>query len=556
MEDQKRSLLAIGLILAFVYVWFEYFVPKPVPPTPTTESTAAGTAAPSPSAAPATATPVVAKSAATPPVHAPARKTVTESALAEIVWTDQPGVPEEIRLKNFKVDRKKDSAAVSVVPLRGKAPAPLRWTLDVDGAAFGEDGAAYELQSQEKESLTYARTLANGLTVRKTYGWSDGSYSIRQTVEIANPTGATVTVRPTVALSTGARAEKSGFMNPGDPIRVLAYVNDKSVRLTDSDVAKQKELPKGDISWAGFDSRYFLLAALPVEGKFSSFSVGSKFSEGEQAPELALNLEYLPKKLEAGASGRWVLDFYAGPKDIGILRAAGGTLDRAIDLGDWLGPIARPMLLFLRWLYGMIPNYGIAILLLTVLVRLLMFPLTQMQAKSMRKMTSHKPQMDALKEKYGDKKDVYQRELMAYMRTHRINPMGGCLLLLPQMPIFFALYRVLYNSIELRQAPFAFWIHDLSAHDPFFVLPVVLGAAMFFQQKLTPTPGADPAQAAMMKFMPVMFSVFMLFLPAGLNLYILVSTVWGVAQQYWTQRGALPAAQKATTKSAERKTLA
>ena len=122
------------------------------------------------------------------------------------------------------------------------------------------------------------------------------------------------------------------------------------------------------------------------------------------------------------------------------------------------------------------------------------------------------------------------------MRTHKINPMGGCLLILPQLPIFFALYRVLWNSIELRHAPFVFWIRDLSAHDPLFVLPVLLGVAMFLQQKMTPSPGADPAQQAMMKFMPLLFTAMMIFLPAGLNLYIFVSTLWGVVQQYWVQR--------------------
>jgi YidC/Oxa1 family membrane protein insertase len=169
-----------------------------------------------------------------------------------------------------------------------------------------------------------------------------------------------------------------------------------------------------------------------------------------------------------------------------------------------------------------------------------MFPLAQQQAKSMRKMQEHKPEMDALKAKYADNKEAYSRELMTYMRTHKINPMGGCLLLLPQLPIFFALYRVLYNAIELRQAPFAFWIRDLASHDPYFVLPIVLGAVMFYQQKITPTPGMDPAQATVMKIMPVMFTVFMLFLPSGLNLYILVSTLWGIGQQLMVQRGLAP----------------
>jgi YidC/Oxa1 family membrane protein insertase len=154
----------------------------------------------------------------------------------------------------------------------------------------------------------------------------------------------------------------------------------------------------------------------------------------------------------------------------------------------------------------------------------------------MKKMQEHKPEMDAIREKYKDNKEAQSRELMNYMKQNRINPMGGCLLLLPQLPIFFSLYRVIYNSIELRQAPFFGWIRDLSIHDPYFVTPILLGGVMFYQQRITPSPGLDPAQQTMMKIMPVMFSVFMLTLPAGLNLYILVSTLWGIGQQLWVTK--------------------
>ena len=255
-----------------------------------------------------------------------------------------------------------------------------------------------------------------------------------------------------------------------------------------------------------------------------------------------LLLVLLSWEIPAGGAQTYSLRLFAGPKDIGVLEKAGASLGRAIDLGDWLGWIARPMLFFLRWLYSIIPNYGIAIILLTVVVRLLMFPMAQMQARSMKRMQEHKPQMDALKAKHKDDKEGYSSALMSYMRQNKINPMGGCLLLLPQLPIFFALYRVLWNSIELRQAPFAFWIHDLSTHDPAFVLPVLLGISMFLQQKMTPNPTADPTQQTMMKVMPLLFTGMMIFLPAGLNLYIFVSTLWGVVQQYWVQRQHSPAA--------------
>ena len=309
-------------------------------------------------------------------------------------------------------------------------------------------------------------------------------------------------------------------------------------------VQDKDEIPSGDIEWAGFDSRYFLMAALPKQGRWTEIKLGlisdvsgvQGSTQGETDLEkmlVELHLVYPPRDLAPRGTQDYALDLFVGPKDIGLLEGVSKGLERSIDLGDWLGWIARPILYFLRWLHTFIPNYGVAIILLTVVVRLAMFPLAHMQAKSMRRMQDHKGELDALKEKYKDQKEVYSKELMAYMRKHKINPMGGCLLLLPQMPVFFALYRVLYNSIELRHAPFMLWIQDLSDYDPYFVTPVLLGIAMFLQQKMTPTPTADPMQAKMMKIMPVMFAGFMLFLPSGLTLYILISTIWGIAQQYW-----------------------
>jgi len=248
-------------------------------------------------------------------------------------------------------------------------------------------------------------------------------------------------------------------------------------------------------------------------------------------------LMYPKRILKAGKSIKYSSKLFAGPKEISTLKKMGRGMDKAIDLGDWIGPISRPLLYFLKWLYRLIHNYGVAIIILTIVVRMLMYPLTAMQSKSMKKMQMLKPEIDKLKAKYKGDKEALNREMMKMWKLHKVNPLGGCFPLLLQLPIFFALYRVLYNAIELRHAPFMLWIKDLSDYDPYFVTPILMGVSFFLQQKIMPQSMGDEAQQKMMKWMfPIMFTVLMLFLPAGLTLYIFVSTILGIVQQLFNMR--------------------
>ncbi len=545
MEDQKRFIFAIVLMSAFLFFWFQFLGPKQPPRgvvpagTPGIQATTAPTT-PGASKSPEPVRP--------PKATIPEKTLVRTTSLMDLAWGNQPGTLLKATLRKFRTTAKPAAPFVTVVPFTGATEPPLEWRFDVDGRTYDDKDQAYEVLEDAPEKIVFERKLSPILRIRKTFVWNNQTYGMDETVEAFNTDTKSHKIKAETALAAGTGESKAPTMfNPGDPLHATARINEKSIRLTPGALLKGTSFPVGDIQWAGFDSRYFLLSLLPTEGRWQELrgeailkdAAGGAKTE-QNVAELRLAFAYPPRDVGPGESERWGLRMYAGPKDIGLLRAMGSEMDHAIDLGDWLGPIARPILDFLRFLYRIIPNYGIAILLLTVLVRLILFPFAHMQAKSFRKMQEHKPHMDALKTKHGDNKEAYSRELMSYMKTHRINPMGGCLLLLPQLPIFFALYRVLYNSIELRQAPFAFWISDLSAHDPYFVLPVVLGVAMFIQQKMTPTPGVDPAQQTMMKIMPVMFTFFMLFLPSGLTLYILVSTLWGIGQQAWVQRGMAP----------------
>lgn len=545
MSHEKRFLLAMGLTIAFLYVWFEFMVPKPKPvavKSPVTTSATPGVSvSPTPAAASPTTT-ALPESVYKKPKDVEAIDTEVSFTVPDPLYTarytNQGGVVKSVVLQKYHREVKDPESHVQVIPLGAEAKSPLGLEFTVDGVSVADETITYQTAVDRGVKTKHPRhffaDLFSKLQVEKGIAFSQDQYQSTWEINLTNTSLAPFKLGVKTFLSAALPPAKSGgFLAPKEtPIRATSYINDESHHWSLEDLQKTPKIPVGDISWAGFDSQYFLLAALPEQGRWQSMDLQKT---GDK--EMQLSLVYPEWTLEPGKTLSYRIKLYAGPKDISALKGVAPSLDRAIDLGNWLGLVARPMLSFLRWVHGLIPNYGVAIILLTILVRLLLTPLTAMQAKSMKKMQEHKPMMDELKERFKDNKEAYSRELMTYMRTHKINPMGGCLLLLPQLPIFFALYRVLYNSIELRHEPFLFWIRDLAAHDPYFVLPALLGIAMFFQQKLTPTPSADEAQQMMMKIMPVMFTVFMLFLPAGLNLYILVSTLWGVAQQYKIQHG-------------------
>ena len=226
--------------------------------------------------------------------------------------------------------------------------------------------------------------------------------------------------------------------------------------------------------------------------------------------------------------------FYAGPKDQDRLAAIAPNLNLTVDYG-FLWWLADPLFHLLEWLHGLVKNWGLSIILLTMMVKLVLFPLSAASYKSMANMRRVAPQMKRLQERYSDDRQKLSQEMMAFYKKEKINPLGGCLPMVLQMPVFLALYWVLFESVELRQAPFLFWIRDLSVMDPLFVLPILMGGSMFLTQTLNPPP-PDPTQARVMKFMPVIFTVMFLFFPAGLVLYWLVNNLLSLAQQWFITR--------------------
>lgn len=327
--------------------------------------------------------------------------------------------------------------------------------------------------------------------------------------------------------------DKEGSIFGQAPDKVhLVYRDANERKGVMADSLKENIESSAGIKWLGVDTKYFVLAMAPAEDlrKDSGVQITKGFEKGEPM---------VRGSFVVPTNGRQELDLnfklYFGPKHLEDLNAADPILTDAIDFG-WTSAIAIPMLKALKWLYTYVQNYGIAIILLTALIKMALFPLTYKSMKSMAKMAKLQPQLNALREKYKDDKEKLNAEMMNFMKVNGYNPVSGCLPILLQMPIFFALYRVFFNSMELYQSPFFGWIHDLSRPDPFFVTPVVLAGLMYLQQKLSPNTATDPTQQKMMQFMPLMFGVFMLALPAGLNVYMVVNSLVSIGQQYYLNK--------------------
>jgi YidC/Oxa1 family membrane protein insertase len=315
----------------------------------------------------------------------------------------------------------------------------------------------------------------------------------------------------------------------------VAILNGSSVERIEFKKVENLQQRTGVIQWAGVESQYFASLVLPSSGRTFATSQIRPFAFKEKDQEIFLAAVDAP--LSPGEKAR----VFFGPKEQSILKGTHPNLVHVIDFG-WLGVVVEYLLLVLNWIYGWVRNYGWAIIILTFLITLALFPLRYKQMVAMKKMQKLQPQLKAIQERYKKaKKSAEERqkmntETMALYKEHGVNPLGGCLPLLLQMPILFAFYSMLANSFELRGAPFMFWIQDLAAKDPYYITPLVMGVTMLISMKMTPTTTTDPMQSKMMMIMPVMMTFMFLNLSAGLNLYFLFSNVFSIAMQKVSER--------------------
>jgi YidC/Oxa1 family membrane protein insertase len=384
----------------------------------------------------------------------------------------------------------------------------------------------------------------NDVHVTKIYRFRRGSYVVDMTHEIVNKGAAPIQPYGYFQFLRDDRAPAGDSMMLPTYTGVAIYTErEKFQKVSFSDIEKGKatHARTSQDGWVALLQHYFLGAWLPqgdTQREFYTRRVNGLYAAGVIIPA---------PMLAPGASAVLTVPLYAGPQEQHKLAELAPGLDLAIDYG-WLTIISVPLFWLLSWLYQWVGNWGTAIILLTVIIKLIFYPLSEASYRSMARMRVMAPKMQRLKEQYGDDRQRMQQAMMELYKTEKINPLGGCLPIVVQIPVFIALYWVLLASVELRHAPFMLWINDLSRPDPWFILPVLMGATMVIQTRLNPVP-PDPIQAKVMKIMPVAFSIFFFFFPAGLVLYWLVNNILSIAQQWYInqklERASLAAPRKA-----------
>lgn len=424
----------------------------------------------------------------------------------------------------------------------------LPLALEMTGVAI-PSSARWSVTESSSDTLSFEWS-GDGVTVTRNWKIADPPYQLLSSVEVRNDTSSSraVGLGVTSAHYVRREEEKGGFFGRPSPAlsHGICHYGDETVREDREGLLSENESRPmqphsfgGDVDFVALSSVYFAIIAAPADEPAERCDLLSTDRGGTvDEPDGTLfesKLVYASRQLDPGQSTKFETDVYAGPKDYDALEAFGHTATNVIDLG-WFSFIARGMSWLLRAIYGFVGNWGVAIILLTLLVRVLLLPFVVPQFRNMAKQRALKPEIDKINELYKDDREKKGAAMMELWRKHKVNPLGGCLPVLLQMPIFFALYQTLSTSIELYHAPFVLWWTDLSSPDPYYVLPILLGALMFIQQKLTPVQ-MDAAQAKVMLYaMPLMMTFFMLLLPTGLCLYMVTSSAVGITQQrymYW-----------------------
>jgi YidC/Oxa1 family membrane protein insertase len=558
--EQARLLIAIVLSFLVFFIWNVFFLEPEAPPPqgqapvespadPTAAPETAPPETPTASESPEEAPPDLA--ASSPPTPAPdparpARILTVENDLYRLQLSERGGAVVRIILKDYRETVAEDSpqkalldeaigGGTAIAGFTGGGVPDLRDALFTVDAS--EDAVLVEGGEQR---LTFSWRSPNGVAVDKTFTFRPDSYLIGLETAVTNGAGAPINGSQTLSLFNrlpGA-STRFGFEGPS------ALVDDSLEQVQAKDI-EDKDTYTGRIGWFALESQYFMTSAVPrqpVDGRVHLAA----------SPEEVLENRFISaeQSLAPGEREMMAYNLFFGPKSVSLLRGYDNGLARAIDFG-WFDFLAKPILWVMNLIHKVIPNYGVAIILLTILIKILLWPLGNKSYKSMAEMKKLQPLMAEIREKYKDDKQKMNEELMGLYRIYKVNPVGGCLPMVLQIPVFLAFYRMLYGAIELRHAPFIGWINDLSAPDRLFrfdfaiplmhppygipVLTVVMGATMFLQQKMSPPPG-DPSQAKLMMFMPLMFTVIFINFPSGLVLYWLVNNILSIAQQYYVTK--------------------
>jgi YidC/Oxa1 family membrane protein insertase len=555
---QQRALLAVIISLVILVIWQYYFAPQPPEPAkekPGQEKVVPPAKAPEEAAkavAPAEKKPGVVPIPAAPAPQAiraqPGKDVTVDTPLYTAVF-DTRGA----RLKDFKVKKYLDKTGDGAKPIdlaKENISGGYPFGLEISEANFPfSPDALFQVNTEKLElgsnknkgELLFSWSSPDGPRITQQMTFYADRYGVDIGLQMVNPSSSrTFEGRPLLAWAgkifpvpdSGGFACMPGSGGDGGaevpPLTALVKKELQEVEL--KDIKEEKRFPQ-NVHWGGFQSKYFLAALIPKKSegtelimKKVSDTSGTLFIGGPKAS--------LPPATQFSQS--YVM--YLGPKDLHILKAFGYELDRALDFG-WFDVVAKPMLEVMIFFYKYTGNYGMAIIILTVIIKILFWYPTHISYKSMKEMKKIQPEMAKLREKLKDDREKLNKEMMELYRRYKVNPMSGCLPIAIQIPIFFALYKVLLYSIEIRHAPFYWWIQDLSAADPYYISPILMGASMFVQQWMTPTTG-DPTQAKMMLIMPVVFTFMFLSFPTGLVIYWLFNNLLSIGQQIYINKHA------------------
>jgi YidC/Oxa1 family membrane protein insertase len=438
-------------------------------------------------------------------------------------------------------DKSAKSNNKEMINLNQKDDLPLRSSfINSNGKAFNykpfesdKDNLILDRSIMEN-SLIFKQSDQEGFEIQKKFLFRENDYIIDFTITFSNSSNSTREGNAFVEWTAPIPSTKSsgffGTSDTSDISRFTYFINGKVEKIELKD-AKDKRTLEGEFLWASIEEKYFMSAIMPRSQKPSQVRIG----KAQDSDIISYQLLYPHIALNPGDQISYSFSLYVGPLDINILKQQGANLEKAIDFG-YFDIIAKPLLLSLIFFSRYIGNYGVSIILITIIIKILFWPLTNKSMKSMKGMQNIQPEIAKLKEKYSNNKEEFAKQQMALYKKYKVNPLGGCLPMLLQIPVFIALYRVLGESIELRHANFiSFWINDLSAKDPTYIAPILMGISMLLQQKMTPS-SADPAQAKMMMFMPVIFTVMFLNFPSGLVIYWLTNNVLSILQQLYINK--------------------
>jgi YidC/Oxa1 family membrane protein insertase len=447
----------------------------------------------------------------------------------------------------YKVEEPKRPEPLDLVNTREEKNLPLGLTLSYSDENWEVDKDQLSLlESGEKGEVTFSKSLENGLKVLKHFKFSSDRYTISLEVEVQNNSSKEITnqlglewIGEIELVKLAKKDNKDYGLNysffRNEKVEKKQFGGASSSGCVPSCGTKKTTMEpfetteKGEIRWFSFGGEYFAALLIPPPSQEITLSV-----KGTEKDLLKANINPPPISIPPQDKVNVTYQIYLGPKDENQLKSLGIGAEKLVDFG-FFTIVAKPLLWFIRLTHIVTQNYGIDIIIISILIKIIFLPLTQISMKSMKGMQKVQPEMKRLQEQFKNDKARLQQEIMLLYKRRKINPMSGCLPMLIQIPVFIALYNALQNGMEMRHAPFFLWIMDLSAKDPIYITPLIMGATMVIQQKMTPT-ATDPTQAKMFLLMPVMFTFLFLNFPSGLVLYWLINNVLSIAHQYYVNR--------------------